>query len=302
MRDALLVVGSLHYDIIVNAPHFPALDETLPGSAVAYVAGGKGGNQAVSAARHGARTYFAGKVGDDDPARILIDYLQASGVDVTGLQRGEAMKSGMSVAIVDDKGDYGAVIVSGANLEIDAEAIAIGDDVGFLILQNEIPEAVNLALAEKARALGIKVILNAAPARDMPPRLLAATSLLIVNRIEAGMMTGLPVQSTEQANEAARLLSHLVGEVIVTLGSQGVLHAVAGDNPVAQPAFRAHPVSSHGAGDSFVGALAGQLAAGSMMDAAIHYAQAAAALHVSTPVDRRHLIRPMQVRNRLGED
>jgi ribokinase len=302
MKTAVMVAGSLHYDIVVKAPHMPQLDETLQGSAVDYVAGGRGGNQAVAASRHGARTFLAGKVGDDAPGRFLVAHLEAAGCDLAELQQGRDVKTGMSVAIVDANGDSAAVVVPGANLDIDAARIAIPPEVGMVVLQNELPESVNLALAERARSGGLKVVLNAAPARDMAAAMLAATDLLIVSRAEAGMMTGMPVANTQEMRDVARSLSHLVPEVVITLGAEGVMHCVKGGQPVVEPAFKAVPVSSHGAGDVFAGALVAQLAQGSEMDAAIHYAQAAAALHVSTPADKRHLIRPMQVRNKLGED
>ena len=301
MTVKIVVAGSLLHDVVVNAPRLPRLDESLAGSGVNYIAGGKGANQAVAASRHGATVAFAGRVGNDAAAQLMIAHLQGAQIDLSNLQRGTG-HTGMSVAIVDEKGDFGAVTVAGANLDIDADAISLPDGTSFLVLQNEIPDSVNVALAERAKALGIKVVHNAAPARPVAERLQAATDLLIVNRIEAGMLTGMDVTDRESAFQAASSLAATVPEVIVTLGADGVIHCSRGGKPVTEPAFRAQVVSRHGAGDLFVGALVAQLAQGSEIDAAIHYAQAAAALHVSTPVDRRHLIRPMQVRNRLGED
>ena len=112
----VLVAGALHYDVIVDAPRMPALDETLPGTAVTYAFGGKGGNQAVAAARHGARTAFVGKVGDDGAGRFLTAVLDAAGIDRAQVATDPDHASGMSVAIVTETGDYGAVILASDSL------------------------------------------------------------------------------------------------------------------------------------------------------------------------------------------
>ncbi len=124
MVHKVLVAGSLHHDVVVNAPRLPGLDETLAGSHVAYVAGGKGGNQAVAASRHGAAVAFAGRIGNDAAGQLMVAHLEGAQIDLSNLQRGLG-STGMSVAIVNEAGDYGAVIVSGANLDIDPDAIAI---------------------------------------------------------------------------------------------------------------------------------------------------------------------------------
>ncbi|MCV3272862.1 PfkB family carbohydrate kinase, partial [Roseobacter sinensis] len=161
---SLLVVGALHLDVVLRAPHVPALDETVAGSAVDYVFGGKAGNQAVAAARLGAEVAFAGRVGADAFGHKLRHTLAHAGVDITQLQD-DPGPSGMSAAIVDAQGDYAAVIVSAANLNIDAGAIRIPDGTELVLLQNEIPEAVNLTVVRSAGAAGARVWLNAGPAR-----------------------------------------------------------------------------------------------------------------------------------------
>src|SRR5258707_1368236 len=147
----VVVCGSLHLDIIVQAPHLPRLDETVVGSAWDRICGGKGGNQAVQAARQGARTAMIGRVGKDDFGRRLIQNLDEAGVDRTNVAVDEQVASGMSVAIIDANGDYGAVIVSGSNLAIDPDLLApTWDRLGggrVLVLQNEVPAPANLAAA-----------------------------------------------------------------------------------------------------------------------------------------------------------
>ena len=262
---SLLVAGSLHLDVVLRAPHFPGLDETVSGSSVDYVFGGKGGNQALSAARMGAEVHFAGRAGSDLFGDMIRETLDASGVGLSQLQR-DAGPSGMSAAIVNSDGEYGAVIVSAANLNIAAHQVTIPEGTSLVLLQNEIPDEVNLAVALKAKAIGAKVWLNAAPARKISNDLVEAIDLLIVNKVEAEFYARLGF--------AVNLLK--------TLGADGVSY-----EGVQYSGFPVDVVSTHGAGDMFVGALASQVVYGTNMVGAIKFAQAAAALHVSSQLDKR---------------
>jgi ribokinase len=291
---SVLVAGSLHYDVVVTADHLPALDETLPGTSVSYLCGGKGGNQAVAAALHGAPTAMAGIVGDDAFGEVLLDNLERAGVERSAVAVSPGASSGMSVAIVTGQGDYGAVIVSAANLAIDARHIEVAEDVRILLLQNEIPEDANALLAGKARGSGAKVILNAAPARPFATALRAQVDLLIVNRVEAAMLGSGSVETTAEAIAAAGLLA-AGGDTIVTLGADGAVLARAEGRPRHFPALPVEVRSTHGAGDAFAGALAARLALGADLDPALLYAQAAAALHVSLPPGERASITPAMV-------
>jgi ribokinase len=288
MEPEILVVGALHFDVIVTAPHLPGRDETLMGSAVAYAFGGKGGNQAAAAARMGARTAMAGRLGRDRFAATVLAALDAAGVDHTGVSASDGA-TGMSIAMVDAAGDYFAVVVSGVNRDIRAEDVAIAPDLSVLILQNEIPEAVNAALIARLDP-AMTLILNAAPARRVSAAVLGRTDILIVNRVEAAMLTG---QSPEVLDPAAavRALAALGPKsVIVTLGADGVVAS-----GFQAPACKVDVISTHGAGDAFTGALAARIAAGDDLQPACRFAQAAAALHVSTPPDHRAAITPAQV-------
>ena len=278
---SVLVVGALHHDVIVSAERLPALDETLPGTGVIYALGGKGGNQAVAAARLGAKVAFAGRVGQDDAGRSMTAQLAADGLDVSRIAIDARLASGMSVAIVTQVGDYGAVIVSGANMAIDGNAVTLPEDCDLVLLQNEVPETANLAVARKAVTVGARVILNAAPARPVSPELLALTDVLIVNRVEAEMI--------------GRGLDGFDGTLIETRGGDGCLVRIPRAATRHLPAFQVDVVSTHGAGDCFTGALASRLTADGDLDRAIRFAVAAAALHVSTPVDRRAAISSNEV-------
>jgi len=289
MPPEILVAGALHLDVVVTAPRLPRPDETLAGSAVAYPLGGKGGNQAVAAARMGAAAAIAGRVGTDAFGAALLAALDAAGVDRAQVRQ-VAGASGMSVAIVGADGAYGAVTVSGVNAGIDPAEIALPPGLKLLLLQNEIPEAVNLALAARARAAGARVILNAAPMRPAAPGLFALTDILVVNRVEAADLTGVPADRADPAAALGRLTGAGARAAVVTLGAEGLVAAdtaADGGAPFALPAFAVSPVSSHGAGDAFIGAMAAELARGAGFRAALRFGQACAALTVATAPENR---------------
>ena len=280
---SLMVVGSLHWDVVVKAPHIPAPDETVSGECVNYVFGGKGGNQAIAGDQHGAVTHFVGRVGRDAFGTQILNRLNDSKINLDGLQTGHGA-SGMSVAIVDKNGDYGATIVSGENLCIDADTIQFPKAPGILLLQNEIDEKVNIAVAKPAKELGAQVWFNAAPARKVSQELLKYVDVLIVNRVEAAFykdyISG-PVRGQFT--------------VIKTLGELGVSVHQIGQDTIHQKAFEVDVLSTHGAGDMFAGALAARVLSGYPIEQAIRYAQGAAALHISSPLETRGAITPDQV-------
>jgi ribokinase len=190
----------------------------------------------------------------------------------------------MSVAISDSSGDYGAVIVSGANLLVDPACLtqpAIWKDARALILQNEMPEATNLRAARAATMVGAKVCLNAAPYRPLPEELAKLVDLLVVNAIEAEQLGGIPVTDLDSAAAAAEALGAHYPAVVVTAGGGGVAGVLRGEETVVLPALAVELVSTHGAGDTFVGALVAALAAGLSFSECLRSANAAAALHVS---------------------
>jgi ribokinase len=280
----VLTVGSLHYDIMVETGHLPQRDETAVGTRWYPKFGGKGGNQAVAVAKAGVQSRMSGAVGNDDFGRFLRNGLRAAGVDETHVATLAETGSGMSVAITDAAGDYAATIVSGANLLLDPASLAqdaLWQGVGLLILQNEIPPEVNLAASRQARARGVQVLLNAAPARSLSPDLVALTGLLVVNAVEAEMMGTGPVRSLTNAMAAAQHLAGQFASVIVTAGANGLAGAGADAQAFSLPAEKVPVVSSHGAGDAFVGALAAALVRGQKLPHAARQASLAAARHVA---------------------
>ena len=280
----VLIVGSLHHDIMIEADHLPHRDETAVGTRWYPKFGGKGGNQAVAAANAGVVARMFGAVGRDGFGAFLIAALDAGGVDRRFVREIPDAASGMSVAIMDRAGDYAATIVSGANLLLDAVALtddALWQDVAVLVLQNEVPEAVNIAAANQARARGAKVVLNAAPARLLPPALRRYVDVLIVNAVEAEMMGTEPVTDLPSAMAAARHLATGFDSVIVTAGSHGLAALTLDGEKLIVPATPVRVVSTHGAGDCFTGTAAAALAHGHPLAEACRAASASAARHVS---------------------
>lgn len=291
----VVVVGSLHLDVMVQAPDRPRQGETLPGTGWWLNPGGKGGNQAVEAARFGAGVAMVGRVGDDDFGRRLRAHLQDRGVNADDVFTDAGAGSGMSVALIDPGGDYGAVIVSGVNghlgpADLDRAAPRLAA-ARWVVLQNEIPEATNLEAARRARAAGARVVWNAAPARPLDPAMTPLVDVLVVNAVEAEQLTGTTVNGLDDAETAAHRLQEVgFAAVVVTAGGEGSVLAGQG-----LPTHRIHPhpvtvVNTHGAGDAFIGALTARLADDVPLSDAAEFASAAATLLVGTPVAERPLV------------
>lgn len=283
-QPVVLVVGSLHYDIMVETDHLPRLDETAVGKRWYPKCGGKGGNQAVSAVRQGAAVRMLGAVGDDAFGVALCQNLATAGVDARFVRVMPGIGSGISVALVDGRGDYAATIVSGANLMMgagDVAEAAVWADVGLLILQNEIPEAANIAAAVEAHRRGVRVVLNAAPYRVMGAEMRGVVDVLVVNAVEAEMMGAANIGSLGDADHAVEQLSGEFAQVIVTAGARGLAGRDADGRRWVLPAAQVKAVSSHGAGDAFIGALAAALVGGAGLEAACRAGSVAAARHVA---------------------
>ena len=258
---SVIVFGSLHYDIMVHGPARPRKGETVAGTEWHPKCGGKGGNQAVSAARTGVRTAMIGAVANDEFGRALTENLRRNDVDHRFIKVVDGVGSGMSVAIFDSEGDYGAVIVSGSNLtlgqsDIDAAAELFANS-RVLVLQNEVPDHANVAAGKAIKATGGMVILNAAPARDLSPELATLVDIIVVNAIEAEQLARVPIVDTlDGALKAARLLTADYPVAVVTAGGEGVACATKDGDEFIIEAIKVNLVSTHGAGDEFTGVLA----------------------------------------------
>lgn len=282
MTASIVVAGSLNMDLLIRAPRIPRPGETIIGGAFHTVPGGKGANQAVAAARLGTQVSMVGRVGRDAFGETLLGNLEEDGIEHDFVvQDGEAA-TGVALIVVDDNGENSIVVSSGANMRLSpadveaAEAVIAAADV--LILQLEVPLESVIRSAELARGHGVRVVLNPAPARPLPDRLLSLVDVLVPNETEAALLTGLPVGTQEEAEAAAgALLGSGVDTVILTLGERGALPAHAGEMRVS-PAFKVQPVDTTAAGDAFVAGLAVALAEGKGLDEAVRWGNAAGGL------------------------
>lgn len=286
MND-VLVIGSINMDLVVRAERLPDAGETLTGTGFATIPGGKGANQAVAAARLGARTAMIGRVGDDAFGATLRAALAAEGIECRGVRAVPGVPTGVALIEVDDAGRNRIVVVPGGNgqlrpTDVDAHGELIAG-AKVVALQLEVPLGAVAAAALRARALGKTVVLNPAPAAPLPPELVAAADYLVPNELEAGALTGLRVDSQEAAAEAARRLrAGGARNVIVTMGSAGVL--AAGPAGVRHfPARAVRAVDTTAAGDTFIGGLCAALVEGRPLEQAIAFAQAAASISVTRP-------------------
>ncbi len=261
------VVGSLNLDLVARVPHLPAAGETVLGGALARHHGGKGGNQAVAAARLGAPVAFYGAVGDDGFGAELVASLAVEGVDTGGVLRAPGA-SGCALISVADDGENAICVLPGANAAAPLPPPDWPTALRLLLLQLEVPLPTVTAWARAARAAGVPVLLNAAPMARLPAALLRAVDLLLLNE---GELQALGVQG---AREAAALGPR---SVVVTRGAQGALAWHEG-REWHQPALPVPAVDTTGAGDTFSGALAAALWQGRPFGEALARAAAAASL------------------------
>jgi len=275
----ILVFGSLNVDLVVRVKALPRPGETVLGPSYDVVAGGKGANQALAAARAGAETAMVGAVGSDDFAKTALAELERAGVDLEGVAR-QGPRTGAAFITVDRKGENEIVVASGANLrarQTQVAEAALGPET-LVVLQMEVPPKQNWALARRAKARGARVLLNVAPAQPLPAEALASIDWLVANELEIASIAAAAGHGREDPRAAGAALAAATGiAVVVTLGKEGAV-AFAGGEAWSIGALPITPVDSTGAGDAFVGVLAATLDAGSTLPAALRRASVAGAL------------------------
>lgn len=295
MAGKILVVGSLHLDVIVHSSRLPKPDETLLGDKVSYRFGGKGGNQALAAAKIDVQVFMAGRIGTDNFGKQIYDTLSNQNINLDGLKMVDEA-TGMSVALIGSDGIYSAVVVSGVNQTIDLSEITVPDDLTVLVLQNEINTDANFEIIKKVPKSTF-VILNAAPALTPNKDFFERIDILIVNQLEAKMLLN-EEPSIFNNLDALRKLQNLgPKEVIITLGADGYTGISKNGEIFSEPGIKVDVLSTHGAGDSFVGTLAAFICKGEPINIAAQYAQASSALHVKTPIDQREKILQADIEN-----
>ncbi len=280
------VVGSLSYDLVMQVDRRPQKGETIIGKSFNTFVGGKGNNQALAAARSGARVAMIGKVGKDSFGDQIEAKLEESNVCTRYLYRDEKLSTGIADILIDADGDNSICIAPQANsnlspADIDAAKAQISNSK-FMLLQLEIPMQTVVHAAKTAKELGLAVLLNPAPAPaggKLPDELASLVDIIIPNQSEAELLTGTKVADMTSAIEASKkLIEQGFKNVILTMGEMGAL--LFSQNSVAHmcPAFEVEVVDTTAAGDAFCGALLAAVAGGSELNEAIAYASAAGAL------------------------
>jgi len=279
----VVVCGSLNMDVVVQSARRPVPGETLLGAAVSFLPGGKGLNQAVAAARLGAPTAMIGAVGNDAFANSLRGFLADNDVDSSGVREIDGPATGVALIQVAGK-DNAITVASGANLHFTKAMVRQApqrDEVW--VTQFETPLEATEAILKRARLAGARTVLNLAPFRPHPDRLLKVVDVVVLNEIELA-------QATRTKLRAASALRDIVGAcrklrangaraVVATLGAHGAV-VVTAEDAITVPAFKARVVDTTGAGDCFVGALAARMMAGATPLEAARYASAAASCSV----------------------
>jgi ribokinase len=273
-------------DLVTFSPRFPRPGETVAGSRFLTYAGGKGANQAVAAARMGARSAMVGRVGGDIFGPQLLDGLAAAGVDISGVGVNSEESSGIAVISVDETAQNCITQVLGANNTCgpdQAAAVKLGlPGAAALLLQLEVSTELSLEVAREARAQGVSVMLDPGPVRPVPAELLSLCDVITPNETEAQALVDFLVTGPESAAKAAEvLLQQGVGTAVIKLGSQGAYFASQSSRGMVLP-FQVDAVDSVAAGDAFNGALAVSLAEGKDLETAVTIACAAGGLAVTS--------------------
>lgn len=281
----ICVVGSSNIDLISRVPRLPKLGETLVGNSFHMGYGGKGANQAVMAAKLGAQVAMVTKLGRDVFGDGTLNNYREQGIDTAHVLFDEALFSGVAPIFVDDHARNFIVIIPGANMGLsptdaqDAREAILS--AALLVCQLEIPTETTLEAFRIAKSGDVQTILNPAPAAPLPDELLQLSDICAPNETETELLTGMPVNTLEQAEAAARaLLKRGPRIVILTLGERGAL--LVDRNKVEYiPAVPVNAVDPTGAGDAFIGSLAVFIGEGVPMRDAILRANAVAALSVT---------------------
>lgn len=283
----IAVIGSINLDTTIRTENFPKPGETIHSKEVFTNGGGKGANQAIAAARNGARVSFIGAVGNDEGGKALVDLLEQDGINTSGIDHLDNARTGSAYVTVDDNGENSIVIYGGANQEVTNEHILDNHQListsDYVIAQLE----TNLSSIEKsfeiAQKESVLTILNPAPAPEfLPEQIVQATDILVPNEIELETISGIKIADEEDLLAAAEKIHELgVRVLIVTLGNKGSFYSISGEKTGVVPAFKVNAVDTTAAGDTFIGAFASKLSHDlKNIEEAIKYGNKAASLTV----------------------
>ncbi len=277
------VVGSMNMDLVVNTDEIPRIGETILGKELLQIPGGKGANQGVAIAKLNNNITFLGKVGKDGFGDELLKSMGDAGVNIEHIER-EDISTGIAVINVDKEGNNNIVVIPGANGRVDSEYlnrhISAFEDADVIVFQLEIPlETVKEGL-RISKSLGKKTILNPAPAMDLDDEIIENVDILIPNEHELGRLSNIEIDDDDSIIRAANVLFEKgIEEIIVTLGSRGVLH-IDNNGHKFFKAYKVKAVDTTAAGDSFIGGFVSSYMEDKDMERAIDMGQKTAALAI----------------------
>ncbi len=281
----ITVVGSSNFDLFSRPPRFPKPGETLIGGEFRTDFGGKGANQAVTAARLGAQVTMVTRVGRDVFGQRMMENYEAQGIDTRYVLVDETRASGVADIWVDDQGQNVIIISPGANMALTPEDARRASDAirgaAAVVCQLEVPIETVTEAFRIARAANVLTILNTAPAARIPDELIALSDILSPNETEIELLTGRTAETLDDIADAARtLLQRGARTVVVTLGKRGAL-LVRHDGVHHAPPTPVQAIDTTGAGDAFIGALAVFLGEGQSLSQAIKWANVVAGISVT---------------------
>lgn len=283
--NKVTVVGSLNVDTTMKIKRMPLPGETISTLGKSSAAGGKGANQAVSAARSGAQTFFVGEVGKDSGGEMMLNDLRENGIDVSCIRENAQVGTGSAAILLDEHGQNSILVYGGANQQLSVDDVNAAKkqimEADFVVAQFETPQAATLRAFELAKENGVTTILNPAPAQKIDPAVLKLTDLIIPNETESQALTGIIItDETSMLMSAAKFAQMGVRNLIITVGAKGAFYCTQ-DGYNFIPAFKVNAVDTTAAGDTFIGALASQLKPDmSNIEKALVYAQRASSLAV----------------------
>ncbi|GGU25319.1 ribokinase [Nocardioides albus] len=300
-RGDVLVIGSISVDVSVSTPHLPKPGETVIGAGVEIGTGGKGANQAVAAARYGARTRIAGCVGDDAFAELALTELGESGVDVSEVLRRNG-GTGLAQIRTDASGENDIVVAPLANALVTREQVdevfsRVAGDTAVLLVQLEIPVDVALHAIRRAHDAGICVILDPAPAFPLPEEMWSSIDIVTPNETEAAAITGEPVDDAAGSEAAAEWFARKGARSSIITRAGGGATLLTDGVTIEYPPHQVRAVDSTAAGDAFAGVLAASIALGMPLPRAVEEAMLAGALTVT----RRGALRSIPTKHTIDE-
>ena len=285
MANRVAVLGSLNVDTTYRVARFPEPGETISAVSRSSAPGGKGANQAVAAARSGAKTYFIGSVGNDDEGKLMRECLEDERIFTAHLTTNMDHGTGTALVTLNEEGQNNIMVYGGANQAMTTQVLdgtdQVFEDISFMIAQFETPQNVTLEAFKRAKAHQVVTVLNPAPASQLIPELSQYVDVIAPNETEAELLTGIKLTDETSMDQMAKYFQAMsIPVVLITLGKRGVYYATETQQGIV-PAFTVTAVDPTAAGDTFIGALVSQLSTNlDNLDQAITYAQRASSLTV----------------------